>query len=75
MNSTHTSFDLFLQSNASMNMYPSNVISSFTNNFNGNIQLRGEWKVALRTVGYKKTWLNITNRDGVPDCDRHPRGT
>ena len=65
MNSTHTSFDLFLQSNASMNMYPSNVISSFTNNFNGNIQLRGEWKVALRTVGYKKTWLNITNRDGV----------
>ena len=57
-------FDLFLQSNASMDTYPSNTISSFTNNFGASIK-QGEWGVALRTIGYQKTWLNVRKRVGV----------
>ena len=65
MTAKDTSFDLFLQSNASMDTFPSNTISSFTNKFGVNIKLQGEWGVALRTIGYQKTWLNVTKREGV----------
>ena len=37
----------------------------FTNKFGANIKLQGEWGVALRTIGYQKTWLNVTKREGV----------
>ena len=48
-----------------MDTFPSNTISSFTNKFGANIKLQGEWGVALRTIGYQKTWLNVTKREGV----------
>ena len=65
MTAKDTSFDLFLQSKASMDTFPSNTISSFTNKFGASIKLQGEWGVALRTIGYQKTWLNVTKREGV----------
>ena len=65
MTAKDTSFDLFLQSNASMDTFPSNTIYSFTNKFGAIIKLQGEWGVALRTIGYQKTWLNVTKREGV----------
>ena len=55
-------FDLFQQSNASMDTFPSNMISSCTNKFGARIKFQGE---SGRTIGYQKTWVNVTKREGV----------
>lgn len=65
MDKLTNSFDVVLKSNDSMLYYPTNLISHFTNQFVNGITLNGEWLCAIKMIGYHKTWLNITERDGV----------
>jgi len=58
-----TDFYLHLISDASLDYYPSNVISNFTTKFSREINLKGQWQVALCNISYHKTWGNISTRD------------
>jgi len=56
-------FYLHLISDASMEYYPSNVISKFTTKLSREVNLPGKWQVALCNISYHKTWGNISTRD------------
>jgi len=58
-----TDFYLHLISDASLDYYPSNVISDFTTKFTHEVNLKGQWQIALCNISYHKTWGNITTRD------------
>lgn len=58
-----TDFYVHLLSDASLDFYPSNVISDFTTKFSHEINLKGSWQVALCNISYHKTWGNITTRE------------
>lgn len=49
------SFYLTLPSNASMDMYPNNVVSNFITSLQNPIKLEGEWVVALTKIIYRNS--------------------
>ena len=54
-------FYLFLPSNASTDIYPNNNGSSFKIALPNNYELHGdEWQVALASIIYPNTWINIS---------------
>ena len=54
-------FIVELVSNASMDVYPANTIASFTNFLPEQINLEGDWEVALLEVSYPNLYHNITD--------------
>ena len=50
-----------LISNASMNVFKSNTLSSFTNILPEQIDLEGTWEVALTEISYPTMYLNVTD--------------
>ena len=55
------SFTLELVSSASMNVYPQNAMSSFTNFLPEQINLEGDWEVALSEIAYPALYHNISD--------------
>lgn len=55
------SFTIELVSNASFDCYPNNTLSSFTNFLPEQIQLEGEWEVAISEISYPSLYQNITD--------------
>jgi hypothetical protein len=65
MSNNGRDFYLHLISDASLNYFPSNVISEFTTKLPHEVDLPGSWQVALCNIAYQKTWGNIsTEREG-----------
>ncbi len=48
-------------SNASMNVYPGNTLSSFSNFLPEQINLEGDWEVAVMEISYPSLFQNITD--------------
>ena len=55
-----SSFTVELVSNASFDYYPNNTLSSFTNFLPEQINLDGEWEVAITELSYPSLYQNIT---------------
>ena len=55
------SFTVELVSNASFDCYPNNTLSSFTNFLPEQINLEGEWEVAITELSYPSLYQNITD--------------
>ena len=53
-------FEVYLVSNGSMQLYPSNTLSSFTNHLMEPLQLDGEWRVALSAITVPANVKNVT---------------
>ena len=68
-----SSFTVELVSNASFDCYPNNTLSSFTNFLPEQINLVGEWEVAITELSYPSLYQNITEGkffyldDATPD--------
>ena len=65
-------FTVHLVSSASMNIFPQNALSSFKNYFNEEINLEGDWRVALSEIIFpakinqvNKSDLKIFSSDGL----------
>ena len=56
-----SSFTVELVSNASFDCYPNNTLSSFTNFLPEQINLDGEWEVAITELSYPSLYQNITD--------------
>lgn len=56
-------FYLHLISDASLDFFPSNVISEFTTKLPHEVNLPGIWQVALCNIAYQKTWGNISTQN------------
>ena len=54
------SFTVELVSNASFDCYPNNTLSSFTNFLPEQINLEGEWEVAITELSYPSLYQNVT---------------
>ena len=54
------SFTIELVSNASRELFPDNTISSFTNFLPAQVNLEGQWEVAVSEKSYASTYQNIT---------------
>ena len=54
------SFLVELVSNASIDIYPDNTLSAFTNFLPEQINLEGDWEVAVMEIGYPALFHNIT---------------
>ena len=54
------SFTVVLISDASFDCYPNNTLSSFTNFLPEQINLEGEWEVAITELSYPSLYQNIT---------------
>ena len=54
-------FIIELVSNASMDVYPDNSIASFTNFLPEQINVEGDWEVALLEVSYPNLYHNIVD--------------
>ena len=52
-------FDVYLVSNGSMNLYPGNTLSSFTNLLSQPIYLKGSWSVALAEITFPTLAKNV----------------
>lgn len=57
---TMDSFTVELVSNASFDCYPNNTLSCFTNFLPEQINLEGEWEVAISELSYPSMYQNIT---------------
>ena len=55
------SFTVELVSNASIDCYPNNTLSSITNFLPEQINLKGEWEVAITELSYPSLYQNITD--------------
>ena len=55
-----SSFTVELVSNASFDCYPNNTLSSFANFLPEQINLDGEWEVAITELSYPSLHQNIT---------------
>ena len=55
-----SSFTVELVSNASFDCYPNNTLSSFTNFLPEQINLDGEWEVAITELSYPSLYQTIT---------------
>ena len=53
-------FEVYLVSNGSMELYPNNTLSSFTNRLSEPLDLKGNWKVALTSISIPSTVKNVT---------------
>ena len=62
-------FSLVLPSNSSSNIYPENTASLFTTKLPDDINLIGQWDVALKEIQYPITWYNIENDNGYVTID------
>ena len=56
------SFTIELLSNASGELFPNNTLSSFTNFLPEQVELEGQWEVAISEISYPSTYQNITER-------------
>ena len=54
------SFTIELVSNASLNCYPINCLSSFTNILSEQVHLKGEWEVAISELSNRSLYQNVT---------------
>ena len=54
------SFTIELVSNASLNFYPNNSLSSFTNFLTEQLHLKGDWEVAISEISYPSLYQNVT---------------
>ena len=54
------SFTIELVSNASSELFPENTLSSFTNFFPEQVNLEGQWEVAVSEISYPSMYQNIT---------------
>lgn len=54
------SFTIELVSNASAELFPDNTLSSFTNFLPDQINLQGQWEVAISEISYPSMYQNIT---------------
>ena len=54
------SFTVTLVSSASMNIFSENSLANFKNLLNGEINLQGEWKVALTEIKFPTHTNNVT---------------
>ena len=54
------SFTIELVSNASFNCFPDNTLSSFSNFLPEQINLDGQWEVAISELSYPSMYQNIT---------------
>jgi hypothetical protein len=52
------SFYITLPSNASMELFPDNLIGNYSTKLCNTIELEGEWEVGLAEIMYPVTWLN-----------------
>ena len=57
------SFTVELVSNASFDCYPNNTLSSFTNFLPEQINLEGEWEVAITELSNPSLYQNITDEN------------
>ena len=55
-----SSFTVEMVSNASLDCYPNNTLSSFKNFLTEQINLDGEWEVAITELSYPSLYQNIT---------------
>ena len=54
------SFTIDLVSNASLNFYPNNILSSFTKFLPEQKHLKGEWEVVFSEISYHSLYQNVT---------------
>ena len=54
------SFTIELFSNASGELVPENTLSSFTNFLQEQVNLEGQWEVAISEISYPSMYQNIT---------------
>ena len=54
------SFTIELVSNASSQLFPSNTLSSFTNFLPDQVDLEGQWEVAISEISYPSMYQNVT---------------
>ena len=54
------SFTIELVSNASGELFPDNTLSSFTNILPEQLNLEGQWEVAISEISYPSMYQNIT---------------
>ena len=54
------SFTIELVSNASGELFPDNTLSSFTNFLPEQVNLGGQWEVAISEISYPSMYQNIT---------------
>ena len=60
MASSSTQFYVTLPSNSSMSLYPHNTLSSYTTRLIKQINLEGNWEVALTEIHYPFSWYNVS---------------
>ena len=54
------SFTIELASNASGELFPDNTLGSFTNFSSEQLNLEGQWVVAISEISYPSMYQNIT---------------
>ena len=54
------SFTIELVSNASSQLFPDNTLSSFTNFLQEQLNLDGQWEVAISEISYPSMYQNVT---------------
>ena len=57
---TMESFTIELVSNASAQLFPDNTLSSFTNFLTEQLNLDGQWEVAISEKSYPSMYQNVT---------------
>ena len=62
-------FSLVLPSNSSSTIYPDNSAATFTTKLPEDINLVGQWEVALKEIQYPITWYNVENDNGHVTID------
>ena len=60
-----THFYMTLPSNASMKIYPNNTVAKYTTQLPTNIELDGEWEVALTEIMYNNSGGILVESDFV----------
>ena len=56
------SFTVELFSNASAQLFPDNTLSSFTNFLPKQLNLDGQWEVAISEISYPSMYQNVTEK-------------
>ena len=51
-----------LVSNASSQLFPNNTLTSFTNFLPEQVDLDGQWEVAISEISYPSMYQNVTDR-------------
>ena len=54
-------FYVTLPSDASMDVFPNNAVTSYNTRLARALNLEGEWEVALTEITYSTTWTNVTS--------------